>query len=169
MLNHDSLLDGLCTLDLTMIKMKLMDSVEGEGWSAEHCDAVCQEYLRFLALVRTHPEHIVVPSAEIDKVWHAHILDTQSYGRDCERVLGFFLHHYPYLGLRGAADVSALHDAAAQTLALYREAFGEPPADIWASHLGAAKGGAPRAAVPKCGAPRAALPKCGAPRAARLN
>lgn len=167
MLNHDSLMDGIQDLDLDMIKRKLMDPVEGEGWGAADCDAACQEYRRFLALARAYRgQHSIVPSAVVDKVWHMHILDTRKYGPDCERVLGFFLHHFPYFGMRGREDEAALHDAAQQTLDLYRRHFGEPPADVWASHL-AAKCGAPMGSivvetVPKCGAPFG-IPKCGAP------
>jgi hypothetical protein len=155
-------MDGIQDLDLEMIKRKLMDQVEGEGWGAADCDAACQEYRRFLALARAyHGQHFIVPSAVVDKVWHMHILDTRKYGPDCERALGFFLHHFPYFGMRGPEDEAALHDAAQQTLELYRRHFGEPPADIWASHL-APKCGAPLSA-PKCGAPAAGVPKCGAP------
>jgi hypothetical protein len=33
------------------------------------------------------------PTAEVDRFWHQHIINTMNYGPDCERVAGQFLHH----------------------------------------------------------------------------
>jgi methylmalonyl-CoA mutase len=34
-------------------------------------------------------------SADVDKVWHAHILFTRKYAADCEALCGRFIHHQP--------------------------------------------------------------------------
>jgi hypothetical protein len=127
----DQLLDGIRSLDLAMIKQKLMDGEEGEGWDSDYVDRVHAEYSRFLALTRHYTEKPIVPSKIVDKFWHYHILDTQAYQDDCSRVFGFFLHHYPYFGMRGPEDAQALGDAYDETLALYTYHFGEPPPDLW--------------------------------------
>jgi hypothetical protein len=119
-------------LDLSMITMKLMDAEEGEGWSAERCAVVAAEYRRFLALTRLYADRSIVPSKIVDQFWHAHILDTQAYATDCERLFGFFLHHFPYFGMRGPDDARALGGAYDETLALYQQHFGPAPADLWA-------------------------------------
>ena len=134
---------GLETLDLTMIIEKLMDAEEGQGWSREYCDRVAVEYRRFLALTRQYPDKAIVPSKIVDAFWHAHILDTQAYASDCDRLFGFFLHHFPYFGMRGPEDAKALGSAYDETLRLYDEHFGTPPADLWA-RTGAAR-------CPNCG------------------
>jgi hypothetical protein len=128
-------------LDLVMVKRKLMDPEEGEGWSAELCDLVEREYHKFLALTRAYPELAIVPSGLVDKFWHNHILDTQKYGPDCLRIFGFFLHHFPYFGMRGAEDAANLHRSWDNTIEVYRRHFGEPPVGLWDSG----------ARCPKCG------------------
>ena len=115
-------LDGV---DFSMLKLKMQDAEEGLGWSAEECDFVEQDYKRFLALKFAYPDEEIVPNQEIDKFWHFHILDTRAYAADCERVFGYFVHHFPYFGMRDAQDLQDLHVAFADTNALYMEHFGQ--------------------------------------------
>jgi len=112
-------------LDLDPIKVKLMDAGEGQGWSREYADHMEVAYKRFLTLLVTHPETTVAPSKEIDKFWHGHILDTMKYADDCEQVFGYFLHHFPYFGLRGADDAAKLAQAGQDMERLYQQEFGE--------------------------------------------
>lgn len=130
-------------LDLQMVEMKLQEPDEGLGWSTGYCTQVGLEYRRFLALTRWYPERAIVPSRVVDSYWHYHILDTQAYMADCDRLFGHYLHHYPYFGMRGPADAQALGDAYDETLALYEHHFGAPPEDLWARE-GAAR-------CPNCG------------------
>ena len=139
----DDLVGDLVNLDLSMIVIKLMDPEEGQGWSEVYTRRVDVEYRRFLALTRAYPDRAIVPSKIVDAFWHAHILDTQAYAPDCDQFLGFFLHHFPYFGMRGPEDARALGDAYDDTLALYGQHFGEAPADLWA-RTGAAR-------CPNCG------------------
>ena len=127
----DMLLD-IATIDFGMVKLKLMDTEEGGGWSFDQCERVELEYRRYLALSRHYPEKAVVPSKVVDTFWHTHILDTQAYADDCDRVFGYFLHHYPYFGMMGEEDAQALGAAYDETLALYESHFGSPAEDIWA-------------------------------------
>ncbi len=113
-------------LDLDPIKVKLMGTDEGHGWSREYADRMEVAYKRFLTLLVTHPETTVAPSKEIDKFWHAHILDTMKYAEDCQQVFGYFLHHFPYFGLRGADDAAQLAQAGQDMELLYQQEFGEP-------------------------------------------
>jgi hypothetical protein len=52
------------------------------------CTAIEREYRRFLVLNMLYPFESIVPCREVDKFWHAHILDTAAYRVDCERVFG---------------------------------------------------------------------------------
>jgi hypothetical protein len=128
----ESLLQGILEIDLSMIRMKLMDAEEGAGWSESFCDRLEPEYRRYLALTRHYSDLPIVPSRHVDTFWHYHILDTQAYAADCQEYFGYFLHHYPYFGMRGEKDAQALGNAYDQTLRLYEEHFGAPPGDIWA-------------------------------------
>jgi hypothetical protein len=111
-------------LDLDPIKLKLMDPAEGHGWSREYADSVEVGYKRFLTLSVTHPEETLAPSKDVDRFWHGHILDTLKYAEDCQKVFGYFLHHFPYFGMRGAEDAANLAAAAERTKELCQEEFG---------------------------------------------
>ena len=119
-------MDAVFGLDLTAIKTKLMHHQSGEGWSALHADSVEREYKRFLFLMKTFPTEQTAPSVDVDTFWHYHILDTMKYAADCEQAFGYFLHHYPYIGMEGGADDAEVHQAAGERMrAIYEETFGE--------------------------------------------
>ncbi|GAA0408575.1 glycine-rich domain-containing protein [Massilia aurea] len=110
-------------LDLNPIKTKLMHEASGEGWSEARTNAVETEYRRFLFLMKKYPDAGASPTADVDTFWHYHILDTMKYARDCEAVFGFFLHHYPYVGI--AAGTEGEHVQAGERMrALYEAEFG---------------------------------------------
>lgn len=116
-------------LDLDPIKIKLMDPEEGKGWSLERADEVEKWYKRYLFLCAKYDEIPLVPVADIDDFWHQHILDTRKYAADCEWVFGYFLHHFPYFGMRGEDDAAALTSAAEDTLRIFEAEYGETPAN----------------------------------------
>lgn len=120
----DEIVAAIHALDLEAIKFKLMDAEEGRGWSRETVDRLETEYKRFLVLLVKYPDTVVAPSKDVDAFWHGHILDTMKYAEDCERVFGYFLHHFPYFGMRGAEDAAALAEAAHVTQALLAKEFG---------------------------------------------
>lgn len=127
-------------LDLDPIRVKLMDAEDGQGWTREYAERMEVAYKRFLTLLVTHPQTTVAPSKEIDKFWHAHILDTMKYADDCQQVFGYFLHHFPYFGLRGADDAAQLAQAGQDMERLYQEEFGESmPTESAAAYCMAAK------------------------------
>jgi hypothetical protein len=115
------------TLDLAPIKMKLMHVASGEGWSTVRANAVETEYRRFLFLMKKYPDAEASPTVDVDTFWHYHILDTQKYARDCEALFGYFLHHYPYVGI-GAGANEADHAAGGERMrAIYEAEFGAQP------------------------------------------
>jgi len=113
------------TIDLSMVKLKLMDEEEGQGWSKEYVAHVEERYRRFLVMLRLSPFGDAVPTRDIDLFWHQHILDTRAYARDCARVFGEFVHHFPYFGMRGEEDAENLDSTFESTKALYFRLFGE--------------------------------------------
>lgn len=112
-------------LDLDPIKVKLTDTKNGEGWSFEKTEMVAIQYRRFLILIRDNPNATIVPTEDIDRFWHHHILDTMKYAEDCDQYFGYFVHHFPYFGLRGADDAKNLAVAFENTKNLYEERFRE--------------------------------------------
>jgi hypothetical protein len=120
-------------LDLDPIKLKLMDPEEGQGWSREYADRMEVAYKRYLTLLAKFPDETIAPTKDVDKFWHGHILDTMKYAEDCENMFGYFLHHFPYSGLRGAQDAADHRVAGEAFHALYEREFGEalPSGSAW--------------------------------------
>jgi hypothetical protein len=116
--------EAFLKLDLEPIKVKLVHQ-SGEGWGIQRTEAVETEYRRFLYLMKTYPGEHTAPLEDVDTFWHYHILDTMKYAADCDTLFGYFLHHFPYVGMRGEADEAALQTMGARMAELYESAFGE--------------------------------------------
>ena len=117
---------AIAELDFEPIKLKLMHVSFGEGWSKAKVDAVEVEYRRFLYLQYANPEADASPTEDVDTFWHYHILDTVKYAEDCDKAFGYFMHHFPYLGLLDSDAPDAALKAANCTRELYEATFGEP-------------------------------------------
>ncbi len=102
-----------------------MHPSEGKGWTHQETKQAIAGYLNFLYLIHLYPNLPLVPTQEIDQVWHHHILDTSKYAEDCQMLFGYFVHHFPYFGLRGESDRHNWQCAVEQTQALFQEHFGE--------------------------------------------
>ncbi len=118
--------NAIAELDLEPIKVKLMHAQSGEGWTLAHANAVEEQYRRFLLLMKKFPDEETAPLVDVDTFWHYHILDTMKYAADCEAVFGYFLHHFPYIGLRGEDDEAAHERVGQRMRELYEATFGEP-------------------------------------------
>lgn len=114
----------IAALDLDPIKKKLRHQ-SGQGWSQARAEAIETEYRRFLFLQHTYQGEGASPTADVDTFWHYHILDTAKYAADCEQAFGYFMHHYPYVGLLGEDDEGAEERSGNRTRELYEATFGE--------------------------------------------
>lgn len=128
LLTNDGLEMHISQLDFQRLKHKYTESSEAE-MSAAQWDAAELEYRRFLTLKLLNPTVSLVPSKQIDAIWHAHILDTRAYRADCHQVFGRFIDHYPYFGIYGQDDYQDLQSAFAHTVVLYQKHFGPFPAN----------------------------------------
>ncbi|MGN6319461.1 glycine-rich domain-containing protein [Trinickia sp.] len=99
-------------LDFSLIKAKFMHRHGGE-LALQEIERAEAGYRQFLKLAAKYPDAPIVPSEAVDEFWHMHILDTQRYGADCERIFGYMIHHDPYSGIEGGED-EARHFALAQ-------------------------------------------------------
>lgn len=97
------------------------------GWTEEYAEAVDREYRRFL-LICLVSDKMTVPSIDVDRAWHEHILHTRSYQEMCS-ILGYTLHHDPApLDAKGNTHIEGYR----RTISLYTQIFRqEPPMDIW--------------------------------------
>ncbi len=108
-------------LDLEPIKKQLMQS----GWTCQQTTVAINHYKMFLSILYLYPHTPLVPTQEIDVVWHCHILHTRKYRQDCQMLFGHFIEHEPDRELWGIANQSSLDTAFAQTAALLAEYFSE--------------------------------------------
>ena len=103
--------------------------MRNQGWTLTYAQRAIAEYKKF-AFLTVVANYQVVPSDQVDQVWHAHVLLTQSYWEEfCPKVLGKTLHHYPTRG--GREERAKFHHLYVETIASYQHFFGSPPTDIW--------------------------------------
>jgi hypothetical protein len=118
--------DYIESIDFTPMMDRMADvKFGGLGWSRGKLEYVERQYRRWLFLRRKHEGYVLPPSGDIDEFWHHHILDTRSYVRDCQIIFGYYLHHFPYLGIRNENDWAELERAWEHTESFYEEEFGE--------------------------------------------
>jgi len=122
-------LSKLAKIDLGAISHVLEHK---KGWSYQKTVRAILGYLAFLLLVYLYPDQKLVPSVEVDTVWHHHILDTLKYTEDCETLFGYYVHHFPYLGERGEADQQELQQSFADTKQLLVKFLGTVSEDVLA-------------------------------------
>lgn len=173
-------MNAITALDLEPIKVKLMHQESGEGWSLERANAVEFEYRRFLMLMKKYPHEATSPLIDVDTFWHYHILDTMKYAADCEAVFGYFLHHFPYIGMRGADDEATLARIGQRMQELYEAEFGDSYVRAQPAYCGMPPGqassgidrqsaqqnaycGMPPQQVAYCGMPTGKVAYCGMP------
>jgi hypothetical protein len=113
--------DKVASLDLKSVRQKFAFK---KGWwwlFRNNAQRVENEYRQFLYLIAVNPGQTVVPwSRELDDFWHEHILDTAKYARDCETIMGGFIHHNPHVPEETFTHTKALH----ATREMYKAAFG---------------------------------------------
>lgn len=97
---------------------------EKQDWSIDHALSVEKQYRAFLILHLRYPNKIHVPTKSIDAFWHTHILDTRKYMDDCNMIFGHYLHHFPYLGMRGEDDAQLWEASFKETISLFEKEFG---------------------------------------------
>lgn len=118
-------------LDLEPIMVKAMDPEEGYGWDLAFTKKVSDEYRKYLTLCLENEDFPLVPSTFVDDFWHLHILDTLKYQEDCQNIFGYFLHHFPYFGMRGEEDAENLKAAWNETRHMYENRFGKIDDSLW--------------------------------------
>lgn len=115
--------DKINQIDLEPVLFTLVKREDWTLWDLEKAKNVENLYRSFLTLIALYPEKNIVPTKDIDTFWHTHILDTEKYIDDCNKVFGYYIHHFPYFGLRGAEDEKYANDSFKETCELFLEHF----------------------------------------------
>ncbi len=118
--NIDNIMD---VIDFEPIFFKM---VHEENVTIENTVASLVKYIQFLILCKENKRVVNVPTEQIDKVWHLHILDTEKYEEDCTSYFGYFLHHFPYLGIRNKGDSKKLLNKFISTQKRFERRFEMP-------------------------------------------
>lgn len=126
--------ESIQSLDLSDLGQKILDDDAFEAqrrngeqlWDEVRVARALHEYKQFLALMHWHPDAVLIPSENIDDVWHTHVLNTARYQADCQSIFGCFQHHSPSSGTSDEVQDQHLNDRD-ETLQLFEAAFGEVP------------------------------------------
>ncbi|WP_058759764.1 glycine-rich domain-containing protein [Pantoea dispersa] len=129
-MSRDEFLEKTKSLNFDWIVKKITqkDPNVARVWSEEGAMDAIEQYKKFMYLLHKYhgvSDKKLVPSVEVDEIWHHHILDTRAYAKDCDAIYGYFMHHFPYFGMRGEDDFKDLNQSFSLTQELYFEEFEE--------------------------------------------
>ncbi|WP_314410156.1 glycine-rich domain-containing protein [Streptomyces sp. DSM 40484] len=133
MMDRIEIPDSIRELDLTVVRGKLADratrgrEVTNPPVALDSLDQAVEDYRKFLALCEQFRGFPIVPSYDMDEVWHQHVLFTEKYRTDCTTVFGEFFEHVPYFG-RAEANVEEDDVVLTNTRALWEKVYGYIPA-----------------------------------------
>jgi hypothetical protein len=104
-------------------------AADRNGWDRRQTEEAVREYRRYLLLRYLHPGiRIAGINREADLLWHEHIIDTDKYRQDCERIFGGVLAHEPFYD---EPDFPPEQDPALQDASrIYQQEFGPPPSAL---------------------------------------
>jgi hypothetical protein len=109
-------------IDLCAIAQKLMHPEEGKGWTKQQTTRGLTHYLMFLFLLYLHPDQNLIPTKEIDQVWHNHILlNVNQYIQDCEMLFGRLINHV--YSVKTEDNFNNWQENIAQTQELFQQYF----------------------------------------------
>jgi hypothetical protein len=85
------LLEKIEAINLSLIKDR---HIYRYGWDEQRVDEAIANYQLFLLFTQLFGVP-VSPSKDVDEVWHSHLLHSNKYFLDCEKIFGHYLHHLP--------------------------------------------------------------------------
>jgi hypothetical protein len=116
--------EALCHINSIEFRPIIARLIKKQKWSESQALKAIVLYKRFLLLTKKHKDLHIIPSLEIDEVWHEHILLTKQYHYDCQNIFGSYFHHDPE---DANAPINIDVDLAFEkTQKLYYEEYGEP-------------------------------------------
>lgn len=90
--------DSFLSLDLECVRARVQDV--NPNWTQEQLETAVHDYRYYLALCSRMWGNPLVPSVDVDEVWHSHILFLEKYLDDCQALFGKTLFHVPFFGLQ---------------------------------------------------------------------
>jgi hypothetical protein len=104
-------------IDFSALKERLTRGRDmlGNDWSSAQADYFERLYKNWLYLQRRHEGEVLPPHIDVEEFWHGHIVDTRAYFAHCDRIFGYYLHHFTHPDSHGWQ----------QTQSRYHAEFGE--------------------------------------------
>ncbi|WP_155967979.1 hypothetical protein [Kamptonema formosum] len=82
--------------DLSVIQERFLKDYPELANRLESIDMLYRQYM-YLCAIKPKNISLGVPSDEVDKFWHSHIIHTQLYQKFCKKnISGDFIHHAPH-------------------------------------------------------------------------
>lgn len=114
-----AVLEKVCNWDLEPIKNYIL---EKGLLPVDRVDGIVKQYQLYMYLRIVENFRAPMSCADIDTVWHAHLLHTQNYREFCHAICGGFIDHTPHAHKHycenGCPDLLTME-------ALYNEHFGD--------------------------------------------
>ena len=85
---------------------------------------VLDRYRQFLLLAKRHPKQRLAPTADIDEMWHVHMLMPRAYAKDCTAYFGDILDHNAGFG-HEPGELPKLRKYFDKSAELWKEEFEE--------------------------------------------
>ncbi|MBL4898946.1 MAG: glycine-rich domain-containing protein-like [Colwellia sp.] len=117
--------ESLTTVEKWDFSLAIEKLIESEEWTQERAELAVVNYKRYMAITKALGGQQLVPNADIDEIWHMHILDTRAYQKDCENLFGAFLHHFPYFGMLSDENRNQWISAQSESEKLWNKLFDE--------------------------------------------
>lgn len=116
------MIEKIQALDLSYLEERIIK--EGKI-SRENVGNAIRRYKNFLSLMIKYPGQTIVPTEDIDEVWHNHILHTKEYTRDCEAIFKSYKHHSPFHDHEDESAREEMNQKYYKTAELYIKEFQE--------------------------------------------
>lgn len=116
------MIERLERAEFPYVREKLVNSAR---IAEEEVDEAIFEFRRYMALSVLTKKPLAMLSPVVDEVWHQFILFTRLYGRFCDDVFGYFIHHLP-----DTSHTPLTKDGAHTLIEAYEQYFG-PLTRLW--------------------------------------
>jgi hypothetical protein len=115
-------LTQIMNLDLSKVKFRLINP-QKHGMSGQSADDAINAFKRFFFLAGVEGPPLV-PTKEIDDVWHEFLMFTLDYEKTCRTLFGKFIHHEPSMGT--PEETTLMKNAFKRTQELHQKHFNQP-------------------------------------------
>ena len=85
---------AVCIARLDLVPVHYLLAIR-YGWDRRKIQRTDRKYRMYWQDMREGRMRSKLLSADVDEMWHCHILMTERYIADCDRVFGEYLHHAP--------------------------------------------------------------------------